>query len=131
MSGGGLVQVIEEATDSRITHVGIVHEKGDQCVVKEAIGNQVQEAPIREFLNRSRHNWFKSIPGWSSGDIRRFIREASTFLGRPYDVEFRHDNDALYCSELVSLADLQAGLNIFAGLDIPAHWLDFSNQSAR
>ena len=90
-SGGGLVQVIGEATDSHITHIGIVRKKGDQCVIEEAIGSQVHETPIQQFLNRSQYNWFKSVSGWSSGDIQRFINEASKFLGEPYDFEFRHD----------------------------------------
>jgi len=125
-----LVDIIEEATDSRITHVGIVDRKGDEWVVIEAFGSAVQVTPLDKFLDRSGGYYsVKKIRGihGKPKKVDKFIGAARKFLGTPYDAEFRYDNDKLYCSELVAEAARASGVNLFS-VEVPVRWLNLDSQ---
>ncbi len=97
-----LVDAIEGVTESPYSHCGIVAKRDNEWVVYEAIGD-VRATPLHTFLVRGRNQGFavyrlkpqfrKSIP--------ETIQHVRRFLGRPYDVRYRMDDDSIYCSELV------------------------------
>lgn len=124
-----LVMVIQDATDSPITHVGILHKNDDgDWVVIESIGNRGRETPIDEFLSRSNNvAWLKMIEGV---DAKRFVTEASrlTKTYPEYDPNFKYDNGKLYCSEMIALAAKAIGIDLF-DVDVRASWLDIRDVS--
>ncbi len=84
------------ATKSKWTHCGIVIEKGNKLYVLEAIG-KVSLTPIDKWVERGRFGHW---------DAKRIYDtpikiEYKKYLGIPYDLEFKENNNKLYCSELV------------------------------
>lgn len=129
---GGLVQVIQDATDSLITHVGILHKnENGEWVVIESIGNNGKETPIDTFLTRSNDIvWYKKISGVSGDKASRFVREAIRLAKKypEYDTEFEYGNNKLYCSELVAMAAKAVGIDLF-DTDVRTSWLDRNDES--
>lgn len=97
-----LPQAIRIATLSNFSHCGLVLRGRDgSWQVIEAIG-PVQETPLQEWLERD-HGHFTAcrlkaaeraaIPAWTEASRK--------YLGRPYDLHFSLNDEAIYCSELV------------------------------
>ncbi len=124
-----LVKVIQDATDSPITHVGILHKNDDGgWVVIESFGNNGEETPVDVFLGRSNNiAWFKVIGGI---DAKKFAAKAAelTKTYPKYDSDFKYDNGKLYCSELIALAAKAVGVDLF-DVDVRAGWLDQTDAS--
>lgn len=124
-----LVKVIQDATDSPITHVGILHKNdAGNWVVIESFGNNGEETPVDEFLGRSNNiAWFKIIDGI---DAKKFVAKAAelTKTYPKYDSDFKYDNGKLYCSELIALAAQAVGVDMF-DVDVRASWLDQTDAS--
>jgi len=106
-----LSDAIENATadsngDLKISHMGIVIIENGKTFVIEAF-DSVQKTPLTTFLNRS--NFANGTPKVIVGRLNKEFRKnivsalvrASNLLGKPYDKEFRLNNDKYYCSELV------------------------------
>lgn len=97
-----LVNAIEGCTASPWSHCGIVARVDGRWVVYEAIG-EVRVTPIDDFYRRSREGRFaayrlkpefqKHVPG--------VLKKTRGYLGRPYDLRYRMDDEAIYCSELI------------------------------
>jgi hypothetical protein len=97
-----LVVMIEGATQSPWSHVGMVVKEGDDWYVYEAIG-PVKKTPLVEYVKRSRggacavyrlkEKFQKNIP--------QMIKASKKYKGRPYDSRYRMDDELIYCSELV------------------------------
>ena len=99
-------EAVAIATGSKWTHMGLVLFEQGELWVYEAV-QPVKRTKLREWVAR----------GAGGRAIVRRLREASTvltpsvqrelhkiarsFVGRPYDLQFRWDDDQLYCSELV------------------------------
>lgn len=85
------------ATASPITHCGIVIERSGKLYVLEAEG-KVQLTPIETFINRGIGKTYC---------VRRLKSELKSrvdykyYLGIPYDIQFKFNNNKYYCSELV------------------------------
>lgn len=95
-------KAIQEATHSPYSHVGVVEVAPDGVFVVEAI------SPV----SRTRWDtWRRRGVGGrylllrprdvDAAALERVVSAAKAYLGRPYDLEFRWGDDALYCSELV------------------------------
>lgn len=127
-----LVRVIQDATDSKITHVGILHKnENGKWVVIESIGNNGEETPIDNYLIRSSQvAWYKNISGLSESATSVFVNEAIRLTKKypKYDAEFEYGNNSLYCSELVALAAKSVGVDLF-DTDVRASWLDTNDKS--
>ncbi len=87
---------IQLATASVWSHCGIVIEKGRELYVLEA-SNVVKLTPLYDWIDKGRYGTIKT---------RRVIDKPvkiqyRKYLGRPYDLAFRLDNNKMYCSELV------------------------------
>jgi hypothetical protein len=104
-----LVNAIEGATQSPYSHCGIVANRDGDWVVFEAF-RSVETTPLREFIFRGREQGFAVYR--FKGDDRKYIpatiENARTYLGRPYDVRYRMDDERIYCSELIYKAYREA-----------------------
>ena len=138
-----LNEAIAEATFGengiRYTHVGIVSVENDTVFVIEATPPEVCKTLLDTFLLHSAQ--WNGKPVVTVGRLKQEYREtipqaianAKKLLGKPYDYVYLPDNDAYYCSELVTLLFLnQQDEPIFetvnmnfrdADGNIPAYWL--------
>ena len=92
------------------THVGIVYVENDTVFVIEAIPPEVRKTLLDTFLLRSAHlngNPIVTVGRLKqeySETIPQAITRAKKMLGKPYDYIYSHDNDAYYCSELITFS---------------------------
>jgi hypothetical protein len=105
-----LTDTIEGVTQSPRSHCGILRKHGEGWVIMEAI-QPVCETPLADWVRRGRDGKYEvfrlkepfreKIPG--------MIAAAQTYLGRPYDIRYRFDDEQIYCSELVFKSFRDAG----------------------
>jgi len=112
-------RLIQKATNSRYSHVGIVHIEDGEPFVLEAI-TTVQSTPLDEWIERGVDGHIvvmrlkpEALP---SGGVaaERVRRAAEPMIGVEYDWWFQWSNDRMYCSELVWKI-LRDGLGIEVG----------------
>lgn len=104
-----LVNTIEGVTQSPFSHCGLVAQRASGWIVIEAL-NGVEETPLREFLSRGGNGGF-AVYRLGPNDklaVPEMVEAARAFLGRPYDVRYRMDDEKIYCSELIYKAFHQA-----------------------
>lgn len=102
MPHGPLVDAIEGTTHSPYSHSGIVVGSPGKWYVLEAIG-PVKETDLAVWIAQARDGAFDAYrlrPRYRD-KIPAFIAAARQFLGRPYDIHYRFDDESIYCSELV------------------------------
>ena len=88
--------LIQIATRSKISHCGIVVMKNGKPYVLETL-NTLKLTPLDKFVSRSKGGRY-----WLKRSNKENIKiKYDHYLGKPYDVAFRLDNDIYYCSELV------------------------------
>ncbi len=120
---GPLCDAIEKVTGgfngANFSHIGlVVKDSTNQFVILEALGDKVHTTPLGKFLNRSfdADGNPKAIVGRIKPEykniISKFVEDAKTYLGKPYDDVYVMDNDSFYCSELIYLAALKANNEI-------------------
>lgn len=99
---GPVVWAIEGVTKSPYSHCGIVGQRDGQWVVYEAIGS-VRITPLKEYLWRGRRGGFVvyRLRDEHREHIPETLRCCEKYLGRPYDIRYRLDDEKIYCSELV------------------------------
>lgn len=97
-----LVNAIEGVSESPYSHCGLVAKQNGEWVVYEAL-HGVEATPLKEFIFRGRRQGFAVYR--FKGDCRQYIpstiENARRYLGRPYDVRYRMDDDRIYCTELI------------------------------
>lgn len=107
---GDLVDAIEGASHSRYSHVGLVMRRDGAWFVREAIG-PVMDTPLAEWIARGRYGHafdaFR-LRAPLQAKVPALIQASAAWLERPYDVRYRMDDEAIYCSELVYKAMLAA-----------------------
>lgn len=88
--------LISKATNSPITHCGIVIIKNDTPYVLET-SKVIKLTPLNDFINKGKNKkiWIKRV----TEDSIKINYEQ--YLGIPYDLSFSECNDKFYCSELV------------------------------
>ena len=129
-SGMGLAV---QQTTGQYTHVALVERVGDSLYIIDATPTLgVTRRPITTFgpLSSLIEAYCMSAPF----DTAAVIARAHSLLGKPYDEAFTHNNDALYCSELIYECYLDsAGNHIFETVPmnwrapdgtIPTYWID-------
>ena len=122
------------------THVGIVSVENDTVFVIEATIPEVCMTPLDSFLFRSAY--LAEKPVVAVGRLKQEYREtisqaivrAKKLLGKPYDYIYSPDNDAFYCSELVTHSFLNrqnrpvfepVNMNFRdADGNMPAYWIE-------
>jgi len=139
-----LNEAIAEATfgenNIHYTHAGIVSVENDTVFVIEATPPEVCKTPLDIFLSRSAH--LAEQPIVAVGRLQQEYREiipqaivrAKKLIGKPYDYIYSPDNDAYYCSELITISFLNSqNMPIFepvsmnfrdANGNLPAYWIE-------
>lgn len=109
---GPVVWAIEGVTKSPYSHCGIVGRRDGQWIVFEAY-RSVSATPLWTFVSRGRGGGFAvyRLREECRSHIPATLRCCETYLGRPYDIRYRMDDEKIYCSELVYKAfrDATAG----------------------
>ena len=97
-----VVNAIEGASESPYSHCGILVRKGDEWFVLEASG-PVMETPLAKWITqaRDRHYEVFRLEAEHERNITAFIKAARKYMGRPYDIRYRMDDEKIYCSELI------------------------------
>lgn len=102
VSSSSQAPAVALASNSPITHVGIISVEGDKVTVIEAV-EPVREVSIESFIDHSnlwgvyRLKQQPKNPDWS----KKVIRAARAMKGKHYDGLFQWSDDRIYCSELV------------------------------
>ncbi len=101
------------ATFSLYTHMGIVAKRDGAWVVIEAAG-PVKETPLKAWAARGRFGRYAVYrrPNLTAQQTAVILKSARALKGRPYDLFFSFDNQAIYCSELPWLAYRSAGVPV-------------------
>lgn len=100
--GIDLIDTIEGATGSVYSHCGMVlQHEGRWCVI-EAIG-PVQIIPLEQWRDRGRGRkmWVYRVTEPNRAHIPAALKAMKEDLGKPYDIRYRLDAEAIYCSELI------------------------------
>jgi len=99
---GILVNAIEKLTESPYSHCGMVVQKDGQWHVIEGIG-PVREIPLKKWIAQGRDGKFDAYrpTDWFTAKLPKVVAESRKFLGLPYDIRYRPDDSAIYCSELI------------------------------
>lgn len=98
--------------------MGVVFNDAAGPMVLEAV-SPVRKAPLQKWIAHGREGRF-AVKRLRDADSRlskdvvaRMQKLGATWLGRPYDLRFRWDDQALYCSELAyKLFDRAAGIQL-------------------
>jgi hypothetical protein len=111
-------EMVRALTKSRWTHVGVVFKEQGETFVFEAV-SPVKRTPLQSFAARGRdgHYVIKRLRDAENKltpeRIAKLRQVGSSWLGRPYDLRFRWDDQSLYCSELVyKLFERGAGIRL-------------------
>lgn len=97
---------IQRATDSPLSHMGVVLFRDGQPFVFEAVAT-VRYTPLARWIARGKDGRFvwkrlSNAPALLTPEaIARLHAVARTFQGRPYDLTFEWSDARIYCSELV------------------------------
>lgn len=112
-SGSNQSTAIMWASKSLYSHVGIVEIDGNKKYVIEAI-SKVSRTPLNKWIKRGRLGRYSVFryQNLDSNKQSNIVKEAKSFLGRPYDIYFTSKNKEIYCSELVDLAFEKSGLSL-------------------
>jgi len=88
--------LIQIATRSKISHCGIIVMKDGEPYVLETLKTLVI-TPLDKFITRGKGGryWLKR------SNIENIKIKYDSYLGKPYDLAFKFDNDKFYCSELI------------------------------
>jgi len=135
-----IAEVTSGESHIHYTHVGIVLVENDTVFVIEATSPEVCKTLLDTFLLRSAS--LEEKPLVSVGRLKKEYRKtipqaivrAKKRLGKPYDYVYSPDNDAYYCSELVTLSFLyKKNMPVFEPVsmnfrdaegNLPAYWIE-------
>jgi hypothetical protein len=111
-------QVIQRATQSRWTHMGIILTHDGRRMVFEA-SDVVRFTPVNVWVKRGKDSRY-TVKRLKNADallnaftVEKLQNVAARFEGRPYDPHFDWSDDRLYCSELVwKIIDRALGVEV-------------------
>lgn len=95
--------VIQKATHSPYSHMGMIVNKNNKIWVLEAI-QPVKYTPLKQWINRGTNAHYvlkRYNKPLTEQQKKRLVIEAEKYLAKPYDIYFEWNNDAIYCSEIV------------------------------
>jgi len=120
-------QHIQDATNSNLSHVGIIYMRDGKPYVFEAV-EPVKITPLDEWINRGKDKKYKvyrSVTPLSKTDINKMYEYCVKQEGKHYDTKFQWDDSKIYCSELVWYAYNSIGIQ----LSTPKTFGDFEIES--
>lgn len=98
-------EMVGALTGSRWTHMGVIVLQPTGSFVFEAV-SPVKYTPLRDWIRRGRGQRYvvkrlRDADTRLTPEVLAAMRKlGASWLGRPYDLRFRWDDQALYCSEL-------------------------------
>jgi len=111
-------EMVRALTGSRWTHMGVVFHEAGATMVFEAV-SPVRKTLLKRWIERGREGQYvvkrlrAADASLSPDALERMRKLGATWLGRPYDLRFRWDDQSLYCSELAyKLFDRGAGVRL-------------------
>jgi len=107
-------KMLQIATNSNITHVGVIFFKSGKPYVFEAV-NPVKVTPLQQFINRgvgSKYSIKRTKTPISNSELKIMMEYGKRQIGKPYDSKFQWSNDKIYCSELVWKIYHYAGIRL-------------------
>jgi len=107
-------KMIQDVTESKFSHVGIVYIKDDETYVLEAI-QPVKITPLNEFINRgvdSKYVVVRYNKDLNENQLKRMFEYGYSQLGKNYDLKFEWSEEKMYCSELVYKIYESAGIKL-------------------
>lgn len=119
---------IAAATGSPWTHVGLVFRRSGEWVVLEAV-QPVRYTPLASWARRGHQGQVIAMRSRAPIDVERLRVAGERFLGRPYDMLFQWGDDRIYCSELVTKAFAEQGVEV--GRRVPLGELDLTAPSVQ
>jgi cell wall-associated NlpC family hydrolase len=111
---GAQSDAIRDATGSPFTHCGVVFRDEGEWWVIEAV-QPVRSTPLNQWIARSLPGTYRAyrlkqpLAIEAAGRARAWARRQ---IGKNYDLKFRWDDGALYCSELVWKLFREAGVDL-------------------
>jgi cell wall-associated NlpC family hydrolase len=98
-------RAIQAATESPLSHVGLVEVTPEGAWVVEAV-QPVRRVPFAKWKARGVKGHILVLRPKALSDAQRqqAVAEAKAHLGKPYDWRFGWGDEAMYCSELVRKA---------------------------
>ena len=107
-------KMIQEVTNSKYSHVGIVYVKDGKPYVFEAV-QPVKISPLNEFINRgvdSKYTVVRYNREFNEDQMNRMYNYATSQIGKNYDLKFEWSDNSMYCSELVFKIYYNAGITL-------------------
>jgi uncharacterized protein YycO len=107
-------KMLQIATNSNITHVGVIFFKSGKPYVFEAV-NPVKVTPLQEFINRgvgSKYSIKRTKTSISNSELKIMMEYGKRQIGKPYDLKFEWSDSKIYCSELVWKIYHNAGIHL-------------------
>jgi len=96
-------KMIQDVTQSKYSHVGIIYMKDGKTYVMEAV-QPVKVTPLNVFIERgvnSEYTVMRYEGNLSEQDLNKMYEYGSSQLGKNYDSKFQWSDNTMYCSELV------------------------------
>jgi len=96
-------KMIQDVTQSKYSHVGIIYIKDGETYVMEAV-QPVKVTPLDVFIERgvdSEYTVMRYKGNLSEEDLNKMYEYGSSQLGKNYDSKFQWSDNTMYCSELV------------------------------
>ncbi|PID55634.1 hypothetical protein CSB45_15075 [candidate division KSB3 bacterium] len=97
---------IQQATNSKYSHVGIVYLKNNNAFVYEAV-EPVKLTPLKKWIAQGKGKHF-SVKRLANAEniltekaVQRLLQVGKIFEGKQYDLYFEWSDETIYCSELV------------------------------
>lgn len=113
-NAGRQSDAIRDATGSPFTHCGVVFKHEGRWMVAEAV-QPVGATPLDRWIARSLPDTFRAYrlkQPLEPGSAGKAWHWAEKQLGLDYDLKFRWDDGALYCSEFVWKLYQQGGIEL-------------------
>lgn len=101
---------IQKATKSPYSHMGLIVNKNGSVMVLEAV-QPVKYTPLTQWINRGEKQHYivkRYKKNLTKEQKEKLVKSAEQYLGKPYDLYFNWNDQAIYCSELVWKAYEQA-----------------------
>ncbi len=111
---GAQSDAIRDATGSPFTHCGVVFRHEGRWHVVEAV-QPVRTTPLDQWIGRSLPGTYRAYrlkQELEAGGVEKARAWAGRQLGKDYDLKFRWDEGALYCSEFVWKLYREGGIEL-------------------